>query len=335
MGFTNFPNGITSFGVPVMPGGVPFGTNSKALFVLPAAAASTPRGSDGNLGTKIKRPLATLSKAQTLAVADSNDTVYMISQSNSASSTTDYQSSALSWAKDGVHLVGVNSGNRIAMRSRIAQLSTATGITGLYTHSADNCLVSGIHVFQGVDDATSLGAALISGDRNLFINCHFAGIGHATQDAANNYSLKITGSENTFINCTIGLDTIARGTAANWELELSGGATRNRFYGCEFLTYAEAATHQFLYVPASGIDRTTLFDHCIFTNMSTGDAAGTTMTEAFDVTGGGSPDGDILLNFCTLKGATDWEASASGKVLIRTDGGTAATAGLSADVAAS
>jgi hypothetical protein len=336
MGLTNFPNGISSFGSPIMPMGVPFGYKSKSFFVLPAAAASTPRGSDGNKGTNIRHPLATLSQAQTLATADMNDSVFMIAQSNSASSTTDYQSAALSWAKDGVHLIGVNCGNRIAARSRVAQLSTATGITGLLTVSADNCLVQNIHVFQGVNDATSLGAVLVSGDRNHFVNCHFAGIGHATQDAANNYSLKVTGSENLFERCTIGLDTIARGTAANWELELSSGATRNKFVDCDIITYAEAATHQFLYVPVNGIDRWTQFVNCRFINMPTGDASGTTMTEAFDVTGGGSPDGIIILDGCTLVGATDWEAAAvSGKVMIRTDGGTAATAGLSADVAAS
>jgi hypothetical protein len=320
---------------PIVPGAAPFGVSSKSLYVQPAAAASTPRGSDNNVGTSPAQALATLSKAQTLATADSNDVVYMISQSNTAANTTDYQSAALSWAKDCVHLIGVNAGGRVAQRSRIAQLSTATGITGLLTVSADNCFISGIHVFQGVADATSLGAVLVSGDRNHFHRCHFAGIGHATQDAANNYSLKVTGSENYFEQCTIGLDTIARGTAANWELELSSGATRNYFKDCDIITYAEAATHQFLYVPTNGLDRWTIFDNCRFINMPTGDAGGTTMTEAFDVTGGGSPDGIIILDKCTLVGATDWEASASGKVMIRTDGGTAATAGLSADVAAS
>jgi len=117
---------------------------------------------------------------------------------------------------------------------------------------------------------------------------------------------------------------------------LQSGATRNLFDNCIVATYAEAAGHQFVLVPVNGLDRWTIFKNTIFMNMPTGDAAGTTMTEAFDVTGGGSPDGIIYLDFCSLIGATDWEAAAvSGKVLIRTDGGTAATAGLTADVAAS
>ena len=59
MSLTNFPNGITSFGVPVIPGGIPFGRNSKAFFVDPVA------GLDGNRGTDLSKPLKTLSKAST------------------------------------------------------------------------------------------------------------------------------------------------------------------------------------------------------------------------------------------------------------------------------
>lgn len=328
MGLTNFPNGVASFGIPLV-GGLPFGKTSKCFYVAPNS------GGDGHRGTNISKPLDTLTKAQSLATADSNDTVFLISESNTAANTTDYQSSALAWAKDGVHLIGVCSGNHISQRARIAQLSTATGVNDLFTVSADNCLIANISVFHGVDDATSKGAVLVSGQRNHFYNCNFQGIGHATMDTADNYSLKVTGSENLFENCTIGLDTIARGTAANYEMTFASGATRNLFKNCIITTYAEAATHLFLKIAASGIDRWNMFQNCIFINMPTGDAAGTTMTEAFDVTGGGSPDGIIILDQCTLYGATDWEAAAvSGKVMIRTDAGTAATAGLSADVAA-
>jgi hypothetical protein len=326
MGLT-IPQQMMQLGGALMGGQFVYG---KPHFVAPYS------GSNTNHGNRSDRPVKTLVQAQTLATADKNEVVYLISESNTAANTTDYQSAALAWAKDGVHLVGINSGSMLSQRSRIAQTPTATAITGLLTVSADNCFVSNIQVFQGVDDATSLGAVLVSGQRNHFHNCHFAGIGHATQDAADNYSLKVTGSENLFTDCVIGLDTIARGTGANWELELSGGATRNIFRNCLIITYAEAATHQFVYVPVNGLDRFTLFQNCLFINMPTGDAAGTTMTEAFEVTGGGSPDGIIILDQCSLYGATDWEAATvSGKVMIRTDAGTAATAGLSADVAAS
>lgn len=325
---TTFADGLYQYG------GVPVGgffTNGKAWFVKPST------GSDGNSGKSPERAFKTLAKALSAATADKNEVVYLISESNTAASTTDYQSSALDWNKDGVHLIGINSGNMVQQRSRIAQLSTATNVDDLFTVSADNCYVANISVFHGVADATSKGAVKVSGSHNKFYNCTFSGIGHADMDTADNYSLKVSaGSENVFERCYIGLDTIARGTNANSEIVLDTGATRNLFLDCVVATYAEAATHQFLIVPTNGLDRWTIFKNTLFINMPTGDASGTTMTEAFEVTGGGSPDGIILLENCTLYGATDWEAAAvSGKVMIRTDGGTAATAGLSADVAAS
>ena len=311
MGITNFPHGISSFGVPIIGAGALFGRKSKTLFIAPAS------GSDNNSGKSAEKPLDTLSKAQSLATANFNDVVYFMSEGNAAAAASDYQSSALAWAKDGVHLIGVNSGNHISQRSRIAQLSTATNVDDLFTVSANNCLVANISVYHGVDDATSKGAVHVSGQRNHFFNCHFGGIGHDTMDTADNYSLKLSGSENLFEQCVIGLDTIARGTAANYEMLFSGGATRNIFRKCIIVTYAENATHLFLKIAANGIDRWNLFEDCIFINMPTGTASGTTMTEAFDITGGGSPDGLILLRNCTLVGATDWEANVeSGKVLI-------------------
>lgn len=324
MGLTHFPNGITSFGVPVVPGGIPFGKDSKVYFVDPV------EGSDGNKGTEKDRPLKTLSKAHDLATAGQNDVVVLMSRTNSSSDTTDYQSETLVWSKDAVHLIGVNSGTNVAQRSRIAQLSTATGVAPLVTISADNCVWANVHVFHGVADATSIGAVNVTGERNHFVNCHIAGIGNDLMDTANNYSLQLSGgSENLFEGCTIGLDTIARGTAANSELRLVSGATRNTFRKCIFETYAEANTHQFLLVPSAGLDRWTLFDDCVFVNMPTGTASGTTMTEAFDVTGGGSPDGLIILKGCTGVGFSDWEANTeSAKVWIDGAAPTNNTSGL-------
>lgn len=320
---------MTTFGDQIYQfGGAPVGgfftTANKNWFVAPNT------GSDGNSGYKANRPLDTLSKAQSLATANKNEVVYLISEhGTTAGSTTDYQSSALNWAKSGVHLIGINSGNQVAQRSRIAQLSTATNVDDLFTVSASNCLISNIHVFHGVADATSKGAVLVSGDRNKFYNCHFAGIGNDTMDTADNYSLKITGDENLFERCVIGLDTIARGTAANYEMTFSGGATRNIFRNCIITTYAEANTHLFMKIAANGIDRWNLFENCLFVNMPTGTASGTTMTEAFDITGGGSPDGLIILRNCTLIGATDWEANVeSGKVWIDGAAPTNNTSGL-------
>lgn len=316
-------------------GGMPVGglfTAGKSLFLKPST------GSDGDRGTKATKPIKTLTKALSLATANKGDTVYFISEGNASSACTDYQvaTDPLDWNKDGVNLVGINSGNMISPRSRVAWASTtsATADKVLFTVSANNCRIENMQFFNGIDDANLSFCTLVSGDRNYFRNCHFAGIGHATNDAAGAYSLKLTGGENVFENCVIGIDTIARGTAANSEILLSGGAERNVFKNCIILTYAEAATHQFLTKESAGIDRFCLFENCVFMNAIQSGA--TTMTEALDVTAGGSPNGLIMLKDCALLGADDWEgATVTGEVYSFATTSTAATTGLAVAVAAS
>lgn len=274
-------------------------TTGNVYFVKPGS------GSDSNNGKKPTQAVATLSKALDLVTADNNDIIYMVAEDNSASGTTDYQSATLAVDVDGVHIVGVNAGQRLGQRSRIAQLSTATGIEPLVTWSASNSSMRNVHIFHGVADATSKGAMNLTGERNYFSNCHVAGIGHNDMDSANNYSLQVSGgAESSFVNCTIGLDTVARGTAANSEIRLASQATRINFEDCLILTYAEAAGHQFLIAGASSMDRYVWFKRCLFANSDK--SSGTAMDEAFDVNA--SQGGHIILQDCVLVGAADWDA---------------------------
>jgi len=329
MGNYNFGSGGPFWnGIPLW-GSLPM-SQGKYLHVKPYS------GSDGNTGLAPNKAVKTLAKALELATANQNDVVLMYAEHNTAASTTDYQSSTLDWNKNLVHIIGVGAPTGLSNRARVAFISTYATASNLFTLSANGCIIHNVSFFAGVADTNPTGCFKITGQRNFISRCHIAGIGHANNDIANAYSLAIVGgAENVIENCVIGLDTIARGTQANSEIWLTTGATRNIFRDCYITTYAEANTHQFVLVPVNGLDRYTIFKNCMFINMGTGDASGTTMTEAFDVTGGGSPDGVILLENCTVYGATDWEAATvSSKVIIRTDGGTAATAGLSGDVAA-
>lgn len=309
MTYTNFPDGITSMGVPV--GGMFM--NGKTFFVKPGTLAG---GNDGNDGRGIDTPLATCAQAHSLMTADANDVAYLLSSSATAINTSDSLTSTLVWSKDLSHLVGVNAGNRIGQRSRIAALSTATGtnLAPLVTWSADGCYCTNIQFISELASADAIGGVVVSGERNHFKNCHFAGAANSTQDVAGQYSLKVTGSENLFEDCVIGIDTVSRSTAT-YEMQLSGGATRNIFRNCVILTYAGANTMRFLDVPATGIDRFVLFENCTFINPV--QSAAVAMTEAFSVATGTSPNGMILLKNCTMIGATDWEANVeSGRTYI-------------------
>ncbi len=275
MSLTNFPNGITSFGMPVVGTGGML-TQGKNFFVKPGT------GSDGNSGLDPDHALATLSKAHTLATANQNDTVYLFAQSNTASATTDYQSSTLTWSKDLVHLIGVGAPSAVSQRSRIAALSTASAISPLVDVTADGCVFANLQVFHGQADATALLNVRVTGTRNYFHNVHFAGIGDATQSAAGAASLAIIGgAENVFKHCVIGLDTTARDADAT-EILFDTAATRNLFEDCFITSYISAAGFASVTVADStGIDRWQIFKNCLFTTDSTNQAV--TQTQVFSI----------------------------------------------------
>jgi len=294
---TTFGDGLYQYGGAAVSGPL---TTGPAIFVKPST------GSDGNRGNSPERAVASLSKAQSLMAADKNGVIYLLAEDNSASGTTNRISgSTFTFSNDGTKIQGINQNGLIGHRSRISNTADTADVSPLMAWSASNSSMANVHVLYSENDAGDLGCFDVSGERNHFYRCHFGGIGHATQDATGAYSLKVTGDENLFEQCVIGLDTIARGTAANSELLLASSATRNIFKDCIFLTYAEAAGHQFIIAGASSIDRFCLFDHCKFINSGV-HSAGASMTEALDV--GEAPGGTLIFDNCTLYGCAEIDA---------------------------
>ena len=71
--FTNFPNGVTSLGIPLVGSGrisIP-NKNGKVIFV------DKTNGSDGNLGDSPNFPVATITQALTLSTSGAGDTIYV------------------------------------------------------------------------------------------------------------------------------------------------------------------------------------------------------------------------------------------------------------------
>lgn len=323
MSLTNFPNGITSFGVPVFGGSIP-PFQGNYWFVKPSS------GSDANDGKSPSTAFKTLSQALSAATASNNDVVFLYAESNSASGTTDYQSEALDWNKDMVHLIGVNAGAQIGQRSRIAQLSTVKTIENLFTVSADACLIANIEVFQGVSSstATSPVAVTISGERNHIVNCQFSGNGDTggSTDTAGARSLVVSGAENTFEKCYIGLDTVIRATQIA-EVTV-GDIARTIFNDCFFNTYTSLST--FKMVTYSAPDRFVLFKGGLIN-------AVLNITSAVAPTGAlaaaTSVNGQIILVNCPVIGFADVATADDTKILVYGSGnGTLVGLGLAGTV---
>jgi hypothetical protein len=304
MALTNFPNGITSFGVPVLGniGGIPL--TGTYYFVNPAT------GSDAYDGLSPETPFQSLTAAYNSATAGNNDVIVLIGDGSTAG--TARLTSTLTWAKNATHLIGVTAPTMIAQRARISHLTTATTNFKLLSVTASGCIFSNFSLFQGIGQAsTDEQLADISGDRNYFGNVQFGGIGAANgASRAGSYSVYVNGgSENTFDGCTFGLDTIAR-SAANASVKFAGQAQRNVFQNCLFPMYATATSPWFIDANSvSSIDRFQLFKGCTFINTGTSTAAAVVSFNA-------SQGGTIVLDNCTAAGASKWTASATGTVVV-------------------
>lgn len=284
-------------------------SQGKNIYVKPYS------GSDSLSGLSPTAAVKTLTRALDIATANQNDVVYMFAESNTAANCTDYQSTTLTWNKDGVHLIGVNAGQRMSHRSRIAFVSTYDTASNLMTVSANGCLFSGIEILEGVAGTNPTGCLKVTGDRNHFQNCHIAGIGNDANDIAGAYSLSLQGAdENYFEDCVIGLDTIGRGSAANYEIRVGESSAyvnqRNIFRGCVIQGLcASAGNYLFMSIPGAGcISRYILFQNCVFINPAASVSGGAAMTSAFSVHA--SAGGYVLLHDCAVVGAADLNAAA-------------------------
>jgi hypothetical protein len=263
-------------------------------------------GSDANDGLSPSTALRTLSAAYAKCTAGQNDAVVLLSDG----STTDTArvDASFTWSKNATHLIGVSSGVNISNRSRIAPTSGAAAFTPYFLVSASGCLFQNIQWFMGftVGGINQIGMN-VTGSRNLFLNCHIAGLcdtDSASAADAGSRTLKIgsAGSgENMFVNCCIGVDTVTR-SAANASVELAGATPRNQFVNCLFpFMTSNAGVLGILGTGASCVDRFNYFENCAFMNAIKSTSTQMTVLGSFT---DAAPGGMVVLGHCRSVGST-------------------------------
>ena len=265
MGYTNFPNGLTSFGIPLPScGNFPYGSGGNHYWV------DSVNGSDSNSGKewgKAKASIFGTSGGYQLLTENQHDVLHVIG------GATAYAETAIcTWAKDYTHMVAetapIMSGGRVRLTNTI---TTAT--TGEFVISGTGCVFSGIHWQWGASaTATSLVGVAISGNgRNAFINCNFEGPIEATMGAAvAQRMLTITSSQdNWFYNCKFGQRTILSTSATGAIVSFNGtDNTDNGFVNCIFTMYnSNTASAAINFVNNAMTDSgTTYLKNCSFQN---------------------------------------------------------------------
>ena len=298
---------MTTFGDQVYQlGGVPVGSavgsvglaGGKVFFV---DVANGTAGGSGKTPADANNSIAT---AYGYCTSGNNDSVVLIGSGSAWSPTA-----TLAWAKSYTHLIGAavplpGMGNRCRIEA-----SATADLTSVITLSGSGCLFSGIKCNNMADANVDSGSIVVSGSRNMFVDCEIFGMGHATPGArAGSYSVNVTGSENHFLRTTIGADTIVR-AAANGELLLWGSGPRNSFKDCTFRSNSVTAGKFMVKVNVSSGDlRSAVFEDCLFYNYATNHAA--TLTDAFSITGARTHD-IILKGENILVGIDGWANAAT------------------------
>ena len=263
-------------GTPMLPALPPWLAycQGNSWFVNPRQGSDTTKS-----GKRPAEAFATLAKALSKCVAKQNDIVYLLSSGVAKGDTTDEQAATLAWNLDNTHLIGVNSGVRISPRSRIAFTDAYAVASNLLTVSASSCYFSGLLTVVEVASTLPTGGVKVTGARNRFERCHFAGYVAAANDIAAAYALKLDGAEeNEFENCVIGTFTLGRGAQLNSQILFDGAAKENLFENCRIVSQVSHATNHVLVevADATGIDAFNYFDRCKFLYQSANYAVGAT-----------------------------------------------------------
>jgi hypothetical protein len=243
---------------------------------------------------------ANLFDAEALTVDGNGDGLAVFSRGSTSAGTTSYITAAKTISKNGLTIKGISSENIMFGRARVANDGNA--LASILTVSGDNNKFENLHFGNFGSGAAALGCLIVSGNRNHFKNCHFVGAGHATPGAETGaFDVKIDGGqENFFEGCVLGTDTIIR-AAANGNLIVDGGAWRNRFKDCIFISYSATAGKGHINIAdAAAMSGWMIFENCLFLNWNEN---GLTLVDAC-VIGTKPTSGQIMFNNCGFGGFT-------------------------------
>lgn len=150
---TNFPNGISSYGMPVLPGGIP-PTTGKVFFVHSGT------GSSGNDGLSPIAPLATIDQAVNKCTASQGDVIVVMP------GHAETISSATSLVVDvaGISIIGLGIG-------RNKPILTFSATASKIPISADNVLIRGLVFMASV--ASIVTGVEVTGDYVTLDSCEW------------------------------------------------------------------------------------------------------------------------------------------------------------------
>jgi len=305
MGLTNFPNGVSSFGIPVIGGGGLPATKGNVYFVDYGS------GNDGNRGKSPDRAFKTLAYAYTKVTSNNFDIICLIG------SDTHVLTEMLTVAKNRVAIIGLdNSPGRNYGQAAKVSLGVTTAATDIGTIKDNGVrnVYQNIKFMNSNTVAEGIYCFVDAGEYTQLLNCEIYKSTDLNVTGA--AELVCNGDSSTYINCYIGstanaiTGAIIRPTVLMTKAIVSGKVARDvSFIDCTFARKCGNVANRFVYgANASDVERMCLFKNCIFWN-----AALAAATPAQNVAFGASQtQGSVLLKGCTAIGAATAMSTTTG-----------------------
>lgn len=326
MGLTNYPHGITSFGIPVF-GGLP-PTFGNVWFVDYGS------GSDGNDGKSPETPLKTLSRAHALCTTNNNDYILIDGYSEIV------ETAMVEFTKSRVHVFGCNGippglGHGAGARITLGTTGVAGDIATLINTGTRNTF-TGIKFSNTSATATCLYSVAEGGEYTRYNNCEFYKSSLLTTDLT--AEVLCNGDSSQWYGCTFGDLVNERGAVGKERPNvlltrelITGKVARDcAFVDCLFQHKAAHVDVCFFYGPnATDVERRLLLIRPVFWNcvLATADPADAVNFAAAQT------NGDVLI---IDPAAVNVTALGGANLNIYVQGAvpTAATTGISVEVAA-
>ena len=313
MSYSNFPNGITSMGIPVLGNGIPI-TYGKVIFV------DADNGADGNDGSTIDQAVKTIAQAYSMVRTNMDDVIVLSTYSVHA------LSAMLTISKNRVHFVGDMFGRQYGQRAKV-YMGVTTASTDV--HAVKNLGVG--NTFTGIKfyDDNTLATYHTScvgegGEYAVYRNCEF--YASVNLDSNTFAEVLLNGDSTQFYNCTFGslADAVSGDkvrpavitTVGGVASAVSGGVCRDiLFDDCRFWKKAGGTTTAMVKITADYIERVMEFHNCQFIANPLGSAPATAITSVTLTSGMVLLSGDTAAVKCTaLATATGIFAALNAKV---------------------
>lgn len=300
---TNFPNGVSSFGIPVIGSGIP-ASGGTYYFV------DYGNGNDGNDGLSAETPVKLLSTAYTRATSNKDDVICLMGNS------THVLTEMLDVTKNRVHFVGIDGtfGRLYGQNAKVSLTATsgATNIATIQNTGIRNSFTN-IKFINSSTVTEGIYCVAEGGEYTVYTNCEIYKDTDLDQTAA--AEMLHNGDSTQMIGCTIGslanivADNVIR-PCVKVTATLSGKKFRDGvFIDCMFWRKAGGTEAVMIYgANATDVERLLLCKNCTFIN-NTLSAATPAHAVGF---GAAQTQGTVLLQDCTSVDCTVMAQAAVG-----------------------